>query len=195
MFRKVSAALGALGMATLMSPGAHAAVTVIGNGAAQSCYQAAEYGSDSRTDTRDGIAACTEALDQTPLSMKDRAATFVNRGILNSRDDNSEAAIIDYDKGLSIDTNLGEGYVDRGAALIVLKRYDEALQSINRGIDLGSKKLQIAYYDRAIVQEALGNVRAAYEDYKMATQIEPDFALANAQLSRFKVVRRPADGT
>jgi tetratricopeptide (TPR) repeat protein len=195
MFRNISVALSALGMAILMSPGAHAAVMVLGNSTGQSCYEAAEFGSDTRTDTKDGIAACTEALDQVALPRKDRAATLVNRGILYSRDDNPEAAIADYDKGLAINASLAEGYVDRGAALIVLKRYDEALQAINKGIELGSNRLQIAYYDRAIVQEALGNVRAAYEDYKMAVQIEPDFALATAQLSRFKVVRRHTDGT
>jgi hypothetical protein len=38
-------------------------------------------------------------------------------------------------------------------------------------------------------------VRGAYEDYKKATEIEPNFALAAQQLTRFKVVRRPANGT
>jgi tetratricopeptide (TPR) repeat protein len=84
----------------------------------------------------------------------------------------------------------GEGYVDRGATYIALQRYQDALNDINKGLELGAKKPHIAYYDRAIAQEALGNIRAAYQDYKKAVEIEPDFALATEQLSRFKVVRK-----
>ena len=190
-FRTLTWILGAFAATALASHGAMAAVTVLGSTTASSCYRAAEFGGNAK----DGIALCTEALEQETLTVKDRAATFVNRGILLSRNDEPDAALADYDKGLSLDATLGEGYVDRGAVLIVLKRYDDALNSINRGIALGASRLQIAYYDRALVEEAMGNVRAAYEDYKMATQIEPGFALASAQLGRFKVIRHHTDGT
>jgi tetratricopeptide (TPR) repeat protein len=170
--------------------GAWAAVTVVGNGAAHSCYQFAEFGGN----TTDGIATCTFALDQTTLSVKDRAATFVNRGILRARKSDSASALADYDQGISLNPALGEAYVDRGAVMIVLKRYDDALTDLDKGISLGANRLQIAYYDRAIVDEALGNIRAAYEDYKKAAEIQPDFTLATEQLSRFRVVRK-SDGT
>ena len=73
----------------------------------------------------------------------------------------------------------------------MLKRYKEALVDINKGIALGAKRPHIAYYDRAIADEALGDIRGAYEDYKKAVELEPDFALATEQLPRFKVVRKP----
>jgi tetratricopeptide (TPR) repeat protein len=80
--------------------------------------------------------------------------------------------------------------------MILFQRYDDALKDINKGIGMGAKKPEIAYYDRAIVDEALGDVRGAYEDYKKAVEIAPDFALASEQLARFKVVvRKRADGT
>jgi tetratricopeptide (TPR) repeat protein len=85
--------------------------------------------------------------------------------------------------------------VDRGATEIVLKDFNHALSDINRGISLKANQPEIAYYDRAIVDEANGDVRAAYEDYKMAVQLAPDFALASDQLSRFKVVRKSGTGT
>jgi len=191
MLRTIFIALGALGATSLMSSGAEAAVTVLGNGLAQTCFEAAEFGGSPH----DGIAACNEALEQVALSIRDRAATLVNRGILYSRIDEPNLAIADYTQGLSLIPTMGEGYVDRGAALIVLKRYDDALQDIDKGIALNSNRLQIAYYDRGLIHEAMGNVRAAYEDYKKATEIEPDFALATAQLARFTVVRRHSDGT
>jgi tetratricopeptide (TPR) repeat protein len=170
---------------------AMAAVTVLGNGAAHSCYEFAEFGGNPT----DGISTCTFALDQTALSIKDRAATFVNRGILRARKSDSEAALADYDRGIALNPSLGEGYVDRGAVMIVLKRYDDALSDLDKGISLGANRIQIAYYDRAIVDEALGNIRAAYEDYKKAAEIQPDFTLATEQLARFRVVRHPSNGT
>ena len=62
---------------------AQAAVTVLGNGVAHSCYQFAEYGGNPT----DGMNTCTFALEQTTLSVRDRAATYVNRGILRARKD------------------------------------------------------------------------------------------------------------
>lgn len=191
MLRGISVVVCALGVASLASQAAHAAVTVLGNGLAHNCFSAAEYGGDPK----DGIDTCTQALDEGALTVRDRAATLVNRGILYARVDEPQSAITDYDRGIALEPTLGEAYVDRGAALIILKQYDEALQDIDKGIALGANRLQIAYYDRGIVDEALGNVRGAYEDYKKATEIEPDFQLAVSQLSRFKVVRRHVDGT
>jgi tetratricopeptide (TPR) repeat protein len=183
-------ALAGLTIVAFVASPAGAAISVLGNGISKSCYAAAEFGGDPR----DGIATCTDALNLTPLSVRDRAATLVNRGILRSRADDSEGALADYNTGLSLDASLGEGYVDRGATEIVLKNYDVALADINRGIALKANKLEIAYYDRGIVDEAMGNVKNAYNDYKMAVELEPDFALANEQLMRFKVVRRRTDG-
>ena len=172
--------------AFVAASGARAAVTVVGNGAAHSCYQFAEFGGN----TNDGITTCDFALEQTTLSVKDRAATFVNRGILRVRKDDAEEALSDYNQGIGLNPLLGEAYVDRGAVMIVLKHYDDALADFDKGISLGANRLEIAYYDRAVVDEALGNIRAAYEDYKKASEIQPDFALANEQLSRFRVVRK-----
>jgi tetratricopeptide (TPR) repeat protein len=158
-------------LAIVAAPSAQAAVTVLGT---------------------DGINTCTFALEQTTLSVRDRAATFVNRGILRARREDADGALADYDRGLAMDASLAEGYVDRGAVMIVLRRYDDAVAEIDKGISLGANRLQIAYYDRAIADEALGNIRAAYEDYKKAAQIQPDFKLAVDQLSRFRVVRHDA---
>jgi tetratricopeptide (TPR) repeat protein len=165
---------------------ANAAVTVIGHGLGAACYQAAEFGADPHA----AIDTCTMALEQEPLAPSDRAATYVNRGILRARTGDSETALDDYNRGLTLDAALGDGYVDRGTVYILLQRYDEALKDINKGIEIGAHKPHIAYYDRAIVDEAMGNVRAAYLDYKKAVELEPDFTLASEQLSRFKVVHK-----
>ncbi len=189
-FREILlAGVAGLGIAAMVAP-ADGAVSVLGNGLSQSCFQSAEYGGDPK----EGVETCTVALEQTPLSSRDKAATLINRGILRGRMNDAEHAIEDYNHGLSLDGTLGEGYVDRGAAEIVLRQYDAALADIDKGLGLHANKPEIAYYDRGIVDEALGNIKDAYADYKKAVELQPNFDLANQQLMRFKVVRKHTDG-
>jgi len=162
---------------------ANAAVTVLGPGPAQECFQFAENGGD----LHEGLVRCTFALE-TSLSVADRAATFVNRGVLHLGLHENEEAFKDIDAGIAMEPTLGDGYVDRGAALMSLGRYDEALKDLNKGIDLGSHRPQNAYYDRAIIDEHDGDLKAAYHDYKKALEIQPNFTLAAEELKRFRVV-------
>lgn len=179
-----------LGLAAFNAAPASAAVSVLNGSLANSCYQAAEFGGPSS----EGIRLCTLALDETALLPRDRAATLINLGIVRSRSDDPEGALDSYNRGLALDPSLGEGYVDRGATEIVLKDYKAAVADITKGLSLNANKPEIAYYDRAIANEALGNIRDAYIDYKKAVELSPDFALATEQLSRFKVVRKPVNG-
>lgn len=178
------------GMAGLiMVQAAQAAVTVLGPGPAQDCFDVADNGGDART----GIERCTFALD-TALSVTDRAATFVNRGVIRLSMHDNEKAIEDINSGIALDPALGDAYVDRGAAAMALGRYDEALADLNKGISLGLHRPHIAYYDRAIIDERNGDIRAAYNDYSKALQLEPGFTLAAAELKRFRVVRNKDKG-
>ncbi|HWA89350.1 MAG TPA: tetratricopeptide repeat protein [Rhizomicrobium sp.] len=177
----VASLLGAL----LLAPAAQAAITVLGPGPAQECYQIAENGGD----LRDGIARCSFALS-TALSITDRAATFVNRGVLRLGLHENELALADINSGLALDPNLSDAYVDRGAASMAIGHYEDALADLNKGISLGPHRPQIAYYDRAIVYEHNGDIRAAYDDYRKALEIEPGFSLAAAELKRFRVVHK-----
>ena len=180
--RDISALIiGTIGAVVLISP-SQAAITVIGTGMASSCYQAAEFGGDPRS----GVVTCTNALDET-LSVYDRAATYVNRGILEARNDELKVSLADYDAGLKLRPDLAEAYIDRGNTFISVHRYAEALQDIDKGISLGARQLEVAYYDRAMAREGVGDVAGAYRDYKKALELQPDFALAADQLKRFTV--------
>ena len=167
--------------------GALAAVTVIGSGSAQLCFQAA----DSGRATREAMDYCNDALVGA-LTRDDRAATHVNRGVLELAMMRINAAQDDFNAGLAINASLGEGYVDRGATLIAQKKFAEAIIDINKGLSLGAKEPHIAYYDRAVAEEALGNLRAAYDDYRQALIVQPDFTRASDELKRFKIVEKPS---
>jgi len=167
--------------------GASAAVTVIGSGSAQLCYQAADQGKLSRQ----AIDYCDDALSGA-LTSDDRAATYVNRGVLELAMTRVNAAQADFNSGLAINGNLGEAYVDRGATLIAQKKFADAIIDINKGLSLNAKQPHIAYYDRAVADEALGNLKAAYDDYRQALIVRPDFKQASDELKRFKIVEKPS---
>ncbi|MEJ0026476.1 MAG: hypothetical protein WDN01_10650 [Rhizomicrobium sp.] len=180
-------ALAATFAVLFAAPSAQAAVSVIGAGPAQLCYQAA----DSGTAPEDSLIYCNIALAG-GLSDADRAATYVNRGVLKMAMAKFEAAAADFTAGLAINDKMGEGYIDLGATQIAGKRFAEAIANIDKGLALGTKEPQNAYFDRAIADEALGNLQAAYDDYRQALAIAPDFTLASDQLKRFKVVEKPS---
>jgi tetratricopeptide (TPR) repeat protein len=187
-----SVLIGGIAAAAFVVPQAQAAVTVLGNGIAHACYEAAEFGGNAH----DGIAECSLALDEAALPIGDRAATFVNRGILKSQNNDPNGALDDYNRGLELKPGLGEAYVDRGAVMILFQRYDDAIKDIDKGLSLSPNKPEIAYYDRAVADEAVGDIRGAYEDCKKAVEIAPDFTLAIEDLAHFKVViHKRTDGT
>lgn len=163
---------------------AEAAVSVVGNGLAHDCYLQAEYNLD-----RKGIAICTDALKNDVLPQIDRASTLINRAILRARASDTDGAMADYAAALAIGANDGEVYLNRAATLIALKRYDDALKDADQAVQMNPARIEIAYYNRAMANEALGNVRAAYDDYYAAVKAQPRFKAAKDQLSRFHLVR------
>lgn len=185
----LATALAALAAAFFTTHANAGAITVLGPGPAQICYQAADQGLDAG----DYLTYCNQALAGS-LNDRDRAATYINRGVLKLSLNEANSAQDDFNAGIAINDKMGEAYVDRGATQIILKHYAEAIADIDRGIALGSKQAHLAYFDRAMANEALGNATAAYNDYRQALLIEPDFTLASNELKRFKIVTKP-DGT
>src|SRR5258707_15201250 len=103
------AALAAFGAAISVS-GAQAAVTVIGPGPAQFCYEAA----DSGASPAQNMIYCNAALGGS-LSPVDRAATFVNRGVLKLLLNQPDSAADDFNSSIAIKSDIGESYIDLGA--------------------------------------------------------------------------------
>ena len=138
---------------------------------------------------RNGIAACNAALAGN-LGQYDRAATLVNRGILQAAAHNDDAAVADFNAALSRDANLSPAYMNRGLVMLRAARYDEARADFTRAIDLGTADLHVAYFNRGEAQEAAGNLLAAYHDYRKAQELAPDFQPASRELARFQVTQR-----
>jgi tetratricopeptide (TPR) repeat protein len=186
------AATAVLALAAFASLGAavpaSAAVTIVGGGLGRACYEAAEF----KRETRSSLALCTRALTEEALSRRDRAATHVNRGILSMHARDLAAALVDYDHALRIDPALAEAHVNRGIALLHMGGQDsEAVAAFTRGLELNPSRREVALYSRAVANELLGNIRAAYDDYQAAAAARPGWADPVEQLKRFTIERRP----
>jgi tetratricopeptide (TPR) repeat protein len=171
----------------LFAGAAQAQVIVIGDSTAASCYQAAEYGTMGMNE---GFNVCTAALAVPGLSLRDRAGTYVNRAVIRLRAGDYDGAISDTDTSIKLVPSMGEAHVNRGAALLNMSRPAEALAAIERGLQLGTGKQHLVYYNRGAAKELVGDVRGAYYDYRHAVELQPSFLLAQEQLTRFQVIRR-----
>ncbi|RZI72713.1 MAG: hypothetical protein EOP38_30705, partial [Rubrivivax sp.] len=129
-------------------------------GLAHECFVYAKTGGQ----VRDGITVCNEALKREMLSAKDRAATHDNRGVLLNALGQVDNASWDFNQSIRLDPELGDPHVNLGVVLIRKGRYQEALDSINRGLDLGMSFPHIGYFDRAVAYEMMGKFREAYYD-------------------------------
>lgn len=179
--RNASLALAVL-VASAYPASAAEIVTTFGGRLAHACYQHARANHDSRAAVND----CTSALDD-GLSRRDRAATLINRGIvfLNRRD--YTRALNDFDRAVELQPDLAEGHLNRAAALRNTDDAAGAVVSLNRALELGPREPALAYYNRGIAHEDLGEVRAAYQDYRRATELAPDWDAPRAELARFRV--------
>ena len=178
------AASVALGLAAVGY--ADAAVTVIGGGLAEDCSKAAIRGRSDRS----SIETCNLALSTEMLDTRDKAGTYINRGVMRMRTRAFSDAHSDFNTAIAIAPKIGEGWVNRGAVFIAEKRYQEGLSDINRGLDLGVVEPEKAYYNRALAYEGLEDAKSAYLDYQQAVTLKPNWLLPQQQLLRFTVTHR-----
>ena len=162
------------------------AVTVLGGGMAKECSRAALNGeSETRFEH-----ICTQALESELLSLRDRAGTYVNRGVLKLRRREFASAQWDFNRAIETKPDLGDAYVNRGAAAVGAKRYADGLADLNKALELGVDEPEKVYYNRALAFEGLDDLKAAYFDYKKAVELKPGWEMPAKELARFTVERR-----
>jgi tetratricopeptide (TPR) repeat protein len=176
----------AAGLATLAIPASAAAsVFTLGGPLAQSCYKAAEA-RDARSFAVEG---CTRALDEEGLALSDRAATYVNRGIVQMVGGHNRAAEADFDAALAIDSNLSDAYLNKGFLRLREGKGQDALPLLQKGIDTGARRQALAYFARGVAYEQTGDYRSAYNDLVRARQMEPRWSLPGEWLAHYQVRR------
>jgi len=168
----------------LFAETASAQVFVIGNGLGGDCYQKTRFATGSYRSIED---TCTRALREEAMTRSNRAATHVNRGVVRMRQGNYDESLQDYAEAIALKPELGEAYLNQGAAYIYMRDFEGALAPLDRAIDLESRDLFAAYYNRAIAKENTGDVSGAYYDFKKSLELKPGWELAEVQLTRFSV--------
>lgn len=174
------------GLVAGLPAAASAQVFVVGGGLARECYDLAMR---ENYQYRTAYDTCTRALREETMSRQNRAATYVNRGVIQMRDGDYDAALEDYATAVELRPELGAAYLNEGAAHIYKKDFEAALGPLNKAIELDTHNLFAAYYNRAIARENTGDVPGAYYDFQKALELKPGWGLAERQLERFTVKR------
>lgn len=170
-------------IATLLftSPVYAQSVTIFGNNDAQQCffYSKLPLGSS-------GVEFCDRALKFGGLSKQDRAATLVNRGINLNHAGRHDDAMADYQSALKLSPELAEAFVNRGNTFVFKKQFELARTDYTRAIELETRDLHAAYYNRGLAHEALRDMDSAFADYVEAIRLKPEWGLAMERIVRYE---------
>ena len=192
--RNVAFAALAVAAFSAAAVGAHAQMaldaqssTVIGS-YASSCYDLAK----GRSIAPESVAVCTMAINRELLNDRNLAATHINRGVLYLGRKDGGAAMADFDKALTLLPDVGEAYANRGAALMLMRQFPEAIVDITKGLELKTGQPERAYYNRALAREMMDDIKGAYADFRQAQGLKPDWDLPTRELARYRVTTRAA---
>jgi tetratricopeptide (TPR) repeat protein len=180
------AAAAALSMDAAYAQAPRAIQVIGGDAHAQRCVQAAVNGDASDR----AIEECTRALRYPNLSNAGAQQVITNRGVLRLRRSEYEMALADFDEVIRRNSENAEAHLNRGTALLQLRRPGDAIAALTEALGLGVAEPYKAYFNRGAARESLGDLRGAYEDYSTALEIRPDWGPANAELARFARTRR-----
>ncbi len=168
-----------IGVFALFSSAAAAQVVVLGESPAARCYDAAIAG------RQDGVAIneCRTALDRRQISRRDRAATYINMGILYLNAQRYDAAMRAFDDAEAM--NLvppGALAVNRSNAMIRTGRFTEAVEQTDIAIAAAEENLADAWFNRAVALRFIGEREAAVQALEQALEVRPGWAQAENQL-------------
>ena len=125
-----------------------------------------------------------------PLAAHDRAATYVNRGILLMTRGQYRGADADFNSALGIDRGLSDAWLNKGFLRLRTGSGREALPLLQKGIDAGTNRQALALFARGVAYEQMGEFRSAYADLKRAHALEPKWSLPTEYLASYQVVSR-----
>jgi len=164
-----------------IAPALAQSITVFGNSDAQQCYMYTKLPGGLG-----GLQYCNRALNVGSLSDRDRAATLVNRGILYNHTRQLSQAEADFVEALKLDSDLAEAYVNWGNTKIFLEDFVTAKDYYSKAIELGTKDLHAAYYNRGLANEALSDLNAAFKDFVDAERVKPEWKMAMERIERYE---------
>jgi tetratricopeptide (TPR) repeat protein len=159
-------------------------ITVLGNGAATNCYHAAVTASTLHITGRDDLKQCTMAIETNALNLRDRAASYVNRGVVYMADEEYQKALEDFEAAARLKDDFGEIYVNRGNLYFMGRSFEKAIDEYSRALELGLNKEHVAFLNRGMAYENLRDPENAEADYRRALELLPEWSQALKKLDR-----------
>lgn len=185
-------AVAIVALLVLCSNASAQSIVVIGDsGHGRECFSRAELAVSfnaafNAADSSD-VEVCSKALENMSLSLPDRAATLVNRGILQLSSGQFDAAKASYDAALRLVDDQGETHINIANIYVLQKRYQEAVQQYTKGIPLMARRQHIGFLNRGLAFEYMENFGAAQSDYERAIELAPEWVRAKKMLARVKL--------
>jgi len=160
-------------------------VTILGDSDdARECYFSAGIAIQMQSTSSAEIETCSRALSIGNLRLRDKAATFVNRGILYAANEQYQKAIKDYESAMKLYPEFGAIYVNRGNLFFLGQSYDSAIMEYTKALDLDLSQDHVAYLNRGMAYEKLGKLSNAESDYRLAIELAPEWSVAKSKLER-----------
>ena len=158
-----------------------------GDSRAKACFDNAEYAAKNMPIiNRAMLEPCDYALQLGTLSLKDRAATYSNRGIIFAANERMESAMSDYAKAMAISPDTPEIYVNRGNAYFMDRNFAMALDDYDHSVALGIRELHIVRYNMGMALENIGNLQEAEQQFISALELQPGWELVEDRLVRLR---------
>ena len=161
-----------------------------GDSGAQGCYRAAGIAARIHYSSRDEVENCTNALNRSAMSQRDRAATLTNRGIIHLALADFEKSVLDFNSALELKPELGEIHINIGNVYFHDKLYGEAINEYNHAIEKQTTKAHVAYINRGMCYEKLGDFDKAEQDYRNAMDTLPSSKLAQVKLDELLIKKQ-----
>ena len=158
-------------LVTLTFNNAYSAITILGKGEATLCYHGAKFGYEGRS----SIQHCKNALRDLSLSPRNRAATYVNMGILYNNSSQPDKALATFEKASDYYNVQSEAVLNSGNSYYIKKEYHKALEFYNKSFELGIKDKSAVFFNIGLVYEKLNNIEKAIFHYKKAIELRPEF--------------------
>ncbi len=166
------------------------AVTVMGSSIeAQNCYTAAILSTRTKSASETDIDNCTLAITKGNLKKAHKAATFLNRGIIYSSLSNFDQAMADYEQAKELTPRKGEVYLNIGNINYIDGDYNKAIAEYSTAIKYKVKARYVAYTNRGMSYQKLGQLNEAEENYRKALSLSPNFAIAKQLLDELLIVK------
>lgn len=157
-----------------------------GNSLAKECFDLSNVAALTGTASRTDLETCDQAIFHGELSREHLIATYVNRGIIKMAMQDYPAAARDYNKALALSDEVGEAYVNRGNLWFMSNRLSEAIEDYNKALKFGIERPHVAFLNRGMAHEQLGNFDEAKLDYQAALEKVPAWTAAQKRLDRVK---------